>query len=520
MVPSSTYVSKKPNLLQTPELESVIASCKKRVERIAKDCRAGNRKFRDVEFDLENDQHRCIYGLVPKQGETFSPSDVLRTTKIFKNAKFFANGTPDSTQIVQGGIGDCWFLSALSAVATAPGLLEQLCVAHDESVGVYGFIFFRDNRWVDVIIDDQLYTRRPKYEDLTPFEQSLYHDDKECYLKSASVDEGKTLYFARSGTRDETWVPLMEKAYAKLHGHYAYLHLGKTSEALEDLTGGVSKSILTNDILDLDRFWTEELLRANKDRLFACQISSITTNRTPQSEIKVQGLVTAHAYAILRAVECKGKRFIVLRNPWGKIEWTGRWSDGSKEWTKEWIGVLDELGHSFGEDGQFVMEYDDWLECFTDIDRTLLFDSSWRMSSKWLCTPCRRLPAAFSYGDVSFIFKLPSAAPTVISLAQLNTRYFRDLASRSLWTLDFVVVKEGEDEPLMEYQHNKFQARDVSVEAYLEAGTYIVYARIDRVIDSTVLVDLSIEDWQLPKLSRIMTKRAEGRLIASNITPE
>lgn len=84
---------------------------------------------RDVEFDLENDKYRCLNGLFVKPGEAFSPSDVLRTTKIFKNAEFFANGTPDSTQVVQGCIGDCWFLSALSAVATAPGLLEQLCVA-------------------------------------------------------------------------------------------------------------------------------------------------------------------------------------------------------------------------------------------------------------------------------------------------------------------------------------------------------------------------------------------------------
>lgn len=514
---SHSYVAKKPSLLHTPELQTVIARCKKRVEQIAKDCRAGNRKFRDLEFDLENDQHRCLYGLFIKPGETFSPSDVLRTTKIFKNVEFFANGTPDSTQIVQGGIGDCWFLSALSSVATAPGLLEQLCIARDETVGVYGFIFFRDNRWVDVIIDDLLCTRRPKFEDLTPFEQSLYHDDKDYYLKSASVNEGKTLYFARSGARTETWVPLIEKAYAKLHGHYAYLHLGKTCEAMEDLTGGVSKNIFTNDILDPDRFWTDELLRANKDRLFTCQISP-PNNRAPQSEIKVQGLVTAHAYAVLRAVECKGRRFVVLRNPWGKIEWTGRWSDGSKEWTKEWINVLDELGHSFGEDGQFIMEYGDWLECFTDIDRTILFDSSWRMSSQWLCVPCRPLPTAFSYGDVSFTFTLPSAASTVISLAQLNTRYFRDLASRSLWTLDFVLVKAGEDNPIVETQHTKFQARDVSVEVRLEAGTYIVYARLDRLIDASAPVEINLEDWQLLKLSRIMTKRAEGRSISSNVS--
>lgn len=91
-----------------------------------------------------------------------------------------------------------------------------------------------------------LCTRRPKFEDLSLYEQGLYQDDKDLYLQSASVNEGKTLYFARSGSRTETWVPLIEKAYAKLHGHYAYLHLGKTCEALEDLTGGVSKNIFIN----------------------------------------------------------------------------------------------------------------------------------------------------------------------------------------------------------------------------------------------------------------------------------
>ena len=37
-------------------------------------------------------------------------------------------------------------------------------------------------------------------------------------------------------------------------------------------------------------------------------------------------------------------------------EWTGRWSDGSKEWTQEWLEILPKLGHTFGDDGQFVME--------------------------------------------------------------------------------------------------------------------------------------------------------------------
>ena len=37
----------------------------------------------------------------------------------------------------------------------------------------------------------------------------------------------------------ETWVPLIEKAYAKLHGNYDHLNGGSEAEALEELTGFV-----------------------------------------------------------------------------------------------------------------------------------------------------------------------------------------------------------------------------------------------------------------------------------------
>ena len=39
---------------------------------------------------------------------------------------------------------------------------------------------------------------------------------------------------------------------------------------------------------------------------------------------------------------------MVLRDPWDEAGWEGRWSDGSKEWTKEWLEVLPELAHYDG----------------------------------------------------------------------------------------------------------------------------------------------------------------------------
>jgi len=52
------------------------------------------------------------------------------------------------------------------------------------------------------------------------------------------------------------------------------------------------------------------------------------------------GLIMNHAYSISDVCEIKNTenpkepfQLIRLRNPWGKGEWTGEWSDGSKEMT-------------------------------------------------------------------------------------------------------------------------------------------------------------------------------------------
>lgn len=82
---------------------------------------------RDIEFDLENDRERCLNGLTPID-ESYTPSDVQRVTQIFDKPQFFIDGA-DSNDIEQGGIGDCWFVSALATMSTAPGLVEKFCVA-------------------------------------------------------------------------------------------------------------------------------------------------------------------------------------------------------------------------------------------------------------------------------------------------------------------------------------------------------------------------------------------------------
>lgn len=107
-----------PGLLYHGGLEAAISKCRSDVDSIVKECRLKNRRFRDDEFDIEEDQQLCLKG----NGELKEPKGFQRVTELFDDPHFFsADGTASSSDILQGSVGDCWFLAALSAVSSIPG---------------------------------------------------------------------------------------------------------------------------------------------------------------------------------------------------------------------------------------------------------------------------------------------------------------------------------------------------------------------------------------------------------------
>ncbi|KAG6805809.1 hypothetical protein H0H92_013908, partial [Tricholoma furcatifolium] len=105
-----------------------------------------------------------------------------------------------------------------------------------QSLSMSELLFLTDAIFAEVIAQSFLYVSVPKSDELRDHERQIYHYNQQLY-EEFQATHGKFIYFAKSGIENETWVSLIEKAYAKLYGGYAALMSGNTGEAIEDLTG-------------------------------------------------------------------------------------------------------------------------------------------------------------------------------------------------------------------------------------------------------------------------------------------
>ncbi|KAI6244122.1 Calpain family cysteine protease [Aphelenchoides fujianensis] len=264
--------------------------------------------FEDPDFPAD-DSSLFFSRRPPKRVEWLRPGEIVREPQLISegHSRFDA---------IQGELGDCWLMAA-SATLTLRDELFYRVVPPDQS-------FTGSGREVDgdVVIDDRLPT-----------------------------SNGELLY-QHSRENNEFWSALLEKAYAKLYGSYEALKGGTTSEALEDMTGGLTEFY---DLAQPPENVMQLIVRGfEMASMFGCSLEADPNHITG-----------------VRVVDGPRGRtpLLRIRNPWGnEQEWNGAWSDNSSEWRSIDESVKKDMGLTFAHDGEFWMSFDDFMRNFEKLE--------------------------------------------------------------------------------------------------------------------------------------------------------
>lgn len=160
------------------------------------------------------------------------------------------------------------------------------------------------------------------------------------------------------GTSDSAyWATMAEKVYAKIAVNYETIGWGWMNESFYILTG-VPTTMFTSKSFTLDEMTAVLKDSYAKDFMFTAACMSAS-----------QGVVGSHAYSVLglkTLVDSSGANvadLVLVRNPWGKTEFTGNWSDTSSLWTADLKKQVP--SYIFNKnDGQFYMTIADFQKIF------------------------------------------------------------------------------------------------------------------------------------------------------------
>uniref|UniRef100_A0A667WIB1 calpain-2 n=1 Tax=Myripristis murdjan TaxID=586833 RepID=A0A667WIB1_9TELE len=401
-----------------------------------------------------------------------------RPTELVSSPEFIVGGAT-RTDICQGALGDCWLLAAIASLTLNEDVMARVVPTDqgfgDDYAGIFHFQFWQFGEWVDVVIDDRL-----------------------------PVKDGE-LMFVHSAEGREFWSALLEKAYAKVNGCYEALSGGSTTEGFEDFTGGIAESFdLRRPPSNMFQIISKAL---EAGALLGCSID--ITSAADSEAVTRQKLVKGHAYSLTGAVEVnyrgRKEKLVRMRNPWGQVEWTGAWSDGSSEWNY----VEGDAPHANAEDGEFWMSFRDFLNHYSRIEVCTLtpdaigddsvkhwsvskFDGSWRRGST--AGGCRNNPYTF-WMNPQFVIRLEEedddpddgevGCSFVLGLIQKNRRKLRK-AGEDMHTIGFAIYEfQGQREVHLDKNYFLTHAqtarsetfinlREVSSRFKLPPGEYLV----------------------------------------------
>jgi len=143
-------------------------------------------------------------------------------------------------------------------------------------------------------------------------------------------------------------MPLLEKAYAKLHGCYQAIDGGTAISAIEDLTGGSGFALDPTQWMGVNTgcvFEGMKLGLEGGESLYVMQCVTFGAGGARGKE-GASGLLPGKLYTALSCLEVTGVKLIQIRDPWPHSKYKGTWQADSPNWTHEARKQVDDAYRS------------------------------------------------------------------------------------------------------------------------------------------------------------------------------
>lgn len=379
--------------------------------------------------------------------------------------------SPHSIKV--GRLNNHALLSGLAAIAENPRLVRRLITAQSPSPSKYSFHkvkICQAGEWRHLVLDDFF----------------------PCYPL------GRLMFSRNDG--NEIWVPVLEKAFAKVYGGYFNLISLSVPNTLFDLTlCPVLQRDLHGEQFVQGGTWTKDGqgvlwrdLSLWKQRGYLVVAESSVHNVKKAYIESAEGL----SYTILRQIEIDHSRFRVegkesgevtrlleLRNVWGVFENRKDWSRNSHLWTPEIIQHFEidnsvESKRMYLPIDSFLMDFHSLSVCKTAPWNQLTIRGEFERQSH------PNLTDAFHFASrILFEFKLTETTEVNIGLHQEDdgipwVKKIKPAVDVGLW----VIRTNGEDDiEVVEYLETAI-SRQVFCELVLPPGNYLVLPRSDGML--------------------------------------
>ncbi|MBE8232436.1 MAG: hypothetical protein HAW67_01785 [Endozoicomonadaceae bacterium] len=305
--------------------------------------------FPSFDFDVKRENK-----VLPFNSQTLSNTfSALALTKSSKNKPWqptdkvwidkgdYFEDVAELNDPIQGYLGDCYFIAALSSVAWArPYVIVNMV---------------RPSGWGN---------------EESPIHRTLFYKNGSGSAQAVDVSEkvpvSKTSHgwvYAKSLDSNEIWPAVMEKAYAKWktgnttdYPNYAPIAGGDPVMSCAELIRG-RRTYKSNSQFSANNLWS--FVRSHSlSRRTINPMVAWTSKNYPNAKV-----VGGHAYSVLGWDYYKGEKYIVLRNPWGTHHATLDTRSG------KWYAYQESYyaGVELNRNGVFSMKIDTFKRYFQGI---------------------------------------------------------------------------------------------------------------------------------------------------------